>query len=118
MTALNRTQIQQAIAHISTQGALFGEATTATVLDVLRERLGDLGEETRPEKGAVLAREQRKQVTILFAAIDGFTRLTDTARNTKQIETIAPKIEGLSEDMAELKTDVRWMRESMERQHE
>ena len=88
MAALNRTQIQQAIAHISTQGALFGEATTATVLDVLRERLEDLGEETRPEKGAVLAREQRKQVTILFAAIDGFTRLIDTARNTARLQQI------------------------------
>lgn len=88
MGALNQTQIQQAIAHISAQGVLFGETTMATVLDVLQERLADLEKKAQPEKGGVPAREQRKQATILFAAIDGFTRLTDATRNTTRLQQI------------------------------
>ena len=52
----------------------------------------------------------------LDARVD--TVCVETARNTKQIETIAPRLEDLSRDMTEMKTDVRWMRESMESQHE
>lgn len=39
----------------------------------------------------------------------------ESAQNRRQIEAIAPEIEDLSRDITELKTDVRWIRESLER---
>lgn len=89
MLPLSRLQLQQAMSHISSQGALYGEATVATVLDVLRERLADLpGEEQRSEQAASAAMEQRKQATILFAAIEGLTRLPSATRNTARLQQI------------------------------
>lgn len=88
MLPLDRSQLQEAIARISAQDALFSEATVATILEVLQERLTGL--EGTAESGVTVAPvvEQRKQVTILFAAIDGFTRLSGTARNTTRLQQI------------------------------
>lgn len=89
MAFLSRAQLQEAITHFSAQGARFGEVTVATVLDVLQERIATLPEEeAQPERAAVAAVEQRKQATILFAAIEGFTRLPDATRNTARLQQI------------------------------
>ena len=83
-----RSAIQQAIAAIADEGARFGEAAVATALAVLQARMdlsplpADDPPRTDPEPT-----EQRKQVTILFAAIDGLTRLT-AAPNTDRLRQI------------------------------
>ena len=83
---LDRTQLQEAIAVLSAERARLGETVVATTLAVLRER-----ERTAPlPAGASPAAEpgeQRKQVTILFAAIDGLTRLS-AAPNTEKLRQI------------------------------
>ena len=88
MLSLNRSQLQEAIARISAQDALFSEATVATILEILQDRLTSLEEVDGSGGAATPAIEQRKQVTILFAAIDGFTRLPGTARNTARLQQI------------------------------
>lgn len=83
---LDRSQIQEAMAILAAERARLGEAAVATTLSVLQERL-----RSAPPAGAdtdiAEAGEQRKQVTILFAAIDGLTRLTDTP-NTERLRQI------------------------------
>jgi len=88
MPSLDRSQLQEAITRFSAQGVLFDEATVATILEVLQERLTGL--ENTAESGVTVAPvvEQRKQVTILFAAIDGFTRLSGAARDTARLQQI------------------------------
>ena len=44
MTALSRPQLHEAVAYIAARKALFGEATAATVVEVLEERLAALPE--------------------------------------------------------------------------
>lgn len=62
-------QVQQAIAAIESQRAALGETTAAAVLAALHEKLRDL-------RGAAPAQAaQRKQVTVLFASVKGFTSL-------------------------------------------
>ncbi len=67
--------------------ARFGEAVVDTALEVLAERLGETPEPPTAADGG-LAGEQRKQVTILFASIGGFTRLSGAARNTERLQQI------------------------------
>lgn len=89
MISLSRAQIQGAIAQLSAQSEYFGEATIATVLDVLQERLAELPEEEPPPaRAAAVVVEQRKQATILFAAIEGLTRLPGATRNTARLQQI------------------------------
>ncbi|MBP6015652.1 MAG: AAA family ATPase [Candidatus Promineofilum sp.] len=89
MSGLNRAQLQQAIDYLAGQQALLGEAAVLTTLEVLEEQLAALPEEPAGRE-AIDTRpgEQRKQVTILFAAIDGFTRLSGTTRNTARLRQI------------------------------
>lgn len=89
MTALSRPHLQEAVAYIAARKTLFGEATAATAIEVLEERLAALPEEApERETAASPLEEQRKQVTILFAAIDGFTRLAGATRNTARLRQI------------------------------
>ena len=85
----DRMKLETAAARIALERARFGEATVATVLAVLEERLAALppapAESDAPGQ---LPEEQRKQVTVLFAAIDGLTDLTDAARNTERLKQI------------------------------
>ena len=89
MSTLKRAQLQQAIDYLADQQASFGEAAVLTALEVLEEQLATLREEPAVrEVTADLPGEQRKQITILFAAIDGFTRLSGAARNTARLRQI------------------------------
>ena len=85
---LSRDQLHEAIGQFSGQRARFGDAAE-TVLSVLQERLAALPVE--PTATAAQPRrpgEQRKQVTVLFAAIDGFTRLAGATHNTERLRQI------------------------------
>ena len=86
---ITRDQLHEAIAQFADQRARFGPATE-TILSVLRERLAALpGELTATAKPpAHPVSEQRKQVTVLFAAIDGFTRLAGATHNTERLRQI------------------------------
>ena len=85
---LTRDQLHEAIAQFSGQRARFGD-TVETVISVLQERLAALpAEPTATTAQARPAGEQRKQVTVLFAAIDGFTRLAGATHNTEHLRQI------------------------------
>lgn len=89
MGGLKRAQLQQAIDYLTEQRDSLGEAAVLTTLEVLEEQLAALPEE--PAVGQATGSppgEQRKQVTILFAAIDGFTRLSGATRNTARLRQI------------------------------
>lgn len=89
MSGSNRAQLQQAIAYLAAQRASLGEAAVLTTLEVLEEQLAALPEEPAARQAtAAPPGEQRKQVTILFAAIDGFTRLSGATRNTARLRQI------------------------------
>jgi class 3 adenylate cyclase/tetratricopeptide (TPR) repeat protein len=64
------TQLTQAIAALETQRSLLGDAVVDAALGPMRERLAAL----QP----TLSASQRKQATILFADIAGFTALSET----------------------------------------
>ncbi|WP_374686434.1 AAA family ATPase [Promineifilum sp.] len=81
---LNRAQLQEAIAVLSSQRAHWGEDVVATTLNVLAERLAALPD----APGDAPPAEQRKQATILFATLEGFTRLTGAAHNTEPLRQI------------------------------
>jgi len=86
---IDRYQLQTAATRIALERARFGEATVDTVLAVLEEHLAALpGAPDSSGAQGELPGEQRKQVTILFAAIDGLTRLKDVARNTERLKQI------------------------------
>ncbi len=86
---VSRDQLQEAIAQFAGQRARFG-AATETILTVLQERLAALpAEPTAAAKPTARPPdEQRKQVTVLFAAIDGFTRLAGATHNTERLRQI------------------------------
>ena len=54
---------------------------------------------------------------VAWATLDARVDITSDAcnDNRKQIEALVPEVNDLSEDIREVKTDVRWIRESMER---
>src|SRR5690348_10921648 len=62
-----RTHLEQTIAALEAQRTVLGDAITDTALAPLREKLAAL---------APVA--QRKQVTILFADVSGFTAMSET----------------------------------------
>ena len=85
---LTRDQLHDALSQFTAQRARFG-AAAETVLGVLEERLAALPD--GPTVAPAVARpsgEQRKQVTVLFAAIDGFTRLAGATHNTERLRQI------------------------------
>ena len=85
---LTRDQLHEAITQFSGQRARFGDAAE-TVLSVLQERLVALpAEPTATAAPSRRSGEQRKQVTVLFAAIDGFTRLAGATHNTERLRQI------------------------------
>ncbi len=85
----DRARLQEALTLIAAEGSRFGEATVATAIAVLNERLASLPEPALPSESARRPdTEQRKQATILFAAIDGFTRLASATPNTARLRKI------------------------------
>ena len=84
----DRQQLQEAITLLSAQRARFGDATVETAVGVLEERLAALPAQPEPAAAELPAGEQRKQVTVLFAVIEGFTRLAGAAHNTERLRQI------------------------------
>ena len=69
---MERTQLEQAIATLEAQRAILGDAVIDPALVGLRQQLAALAaQERQPEA-------QRKQVTVLFADVSGFTALSET----------------------------------------
>src|SRR5512147_3119659 len=69
-----REQIQQAISSLESQRPILGDLVVETALYALRERLERLDGRSRAPSVA----QQRKQVTVLFADISGFTAMSET----------------------------------------
>jgi predicted ATPase/class 3 adenylate cyclase len=67
----DREQLEQAIAALEAQRAVLGDEAVATSIAALREKLAAL----RP---ASLDAQQRKQITVLFADVSGFTPMSET----------------------------------------
>ena len=67
-----RTELEQAIAALEAQRTILGDAVVDASLGALRQQLAALAAQARqPEP-------QRKQVTVLFADVSGFTALSET----------------------------------------
>jgi class 3 adenylate cyclase/predicted ATPase len=73
MSALEITQLQQAIVALEAQRALLGDAVVNAALAPMREKLATLQAHSPTPQA-----EQRKVVTILFADVSGFTALSET----------------------------------------
>ncbi|RMG71253.1 MAG: hypothetical protein D6711_15655, partial [Chloroflexi bacterium] len=67
--ANNADAILKAIAHMEAQRAVLGDETVDTAVAALRKQLADLTPKTQP---------QRKQVTVLFADVSGYTAMSST----------------------------------------
>ncbi|MBN1260267.1 MAG: tetratricopeptide repeat protein [Anaerolineae bacterium] len=67
-----REQIEQAIAALEAQRAALGAAVVDSAVTALREKLAQLSHPSPPSG------RQRKQVTVLFADVSGFTAMTET----------------------------------------
>lgn len=65
-------QLEQAIAALETQRAILGDAVVDAALAALRDRLAALRPPDLPPD------QERRQVTILFADVSGFTALSET----------------------------------------
>jgi len=66
-----RQKLKQAIEHLESQRAVLGDATVDASIAALRDRLAAL-------ELLTVAEQQRKQVTILFADVSGFTAMSET----------------------------------------
>ena len=65
-------RLQQALAHLEAQRALLGDAVVETAIAALCRQMAELQARPRP------AEQQRKQVTVLFGDLSGFTALAET----------------------------------------
>jgi class 3 adenylate cyclase len=70
----SRYDIEQAILTLETQRELLGDAVLETSLAALRRQLADLGQW---ELAEATHRAERKQVTVMFADISGFTAMSE-----------------------------------------
>ncbi len=79
-------KLEKAMAVIDNQRTLLGDSVADVTLAALRAKRELIGEET-----AVLSEDrltQRKQLTILFAKVDGFTKATQVLPNTRMLNII------------------------------
>ena len=67
----NKEQLEQAITALEGQRAILGDAIVDASLTALRKQLAEL-KPTHPSQ------QQRKQATILFADVSGFTAMSET----------------------------------------
>lgn len=67
-----REQMEQAIRALEAQRAMLGDAVVDTALAPLREKLAALEAQAEARE-----RQQRKQVTVLFADVSGFTAMSE-----------------------------------------
>lgn len=70
----NRRQIEQAIAALQAQRSTLGDEIVDTSMAALRQQLTSPG---RPEITRSALRGERKQVTVMFADISGFTAMSE-----------------------------------------
>lgn len=85
---LHRIDLESAIAVLAEQGDRLGESVVATTLAVLHERLAA----TERVGGTMFLQEppgeQRKQVTVLFTAVDGLTELSQRLPEAQRVAFI------------------------------
>jgi class 3 adenylate cyclase/predicted ATPase len=77
-----RDQLEQAIAALDAQRAILGDAVVNAALAPMREKLASL-QAKQPATG-----HQRKQVTVLFADVSGFTAMSETMDPEEVSETM------------------------------
>ncbi len=77
-----REQLEQAIAALEAQRALLGDAVVDAALAPMREKLAAL------QAQQVGTEQQRKQVTVLFADVSGFTAMSETMDPEEVSETL------------------------------
>ena len=70
----NRQEIEQAIAALEAQRSTLGDAIVETTLNVLGHQLDNL---SQSEISSSALRGERKQVTVMFADISGFTAMSE-----------------------------------------
>ncbi|RPJ49770.1 MAG: hypothetical protein EHM21_06345, partial [Chloroflexi bacterium] len=75
-------QLEQAIATLEAQRSVLGDAVVETAVGPLREKLAALR-----AKGSQKA-QQRKQITVLFADVSGFTSMSERLDHEEVSETI------------------------------
>ncbi len=69
-----REQLEQAIANIEKQRALLGDAVVDSAISAMRAKLSSLAPAPPPAE----PEQQRKQVTVLFGDVSGFTAMSET----------------------------------------
>lgn len=85
----NRQKIEQAIAALEAQRALLGDEVVDTAISSLRKEVQESAEETAP---------QRKQATVLFADLVGFTALAgamDAEDVVELVNTLWERLDGI-----------------------
>jgi len=83
---MEQEQIRYAIASLEAQRSMLSDAVVDATVLTLREKLSQLGAYTNGEKLRRAA--QRKQVTILFANVTGFTGLAESIPDTNMFSRI------------------------------
>ncbi len=79
-------QLQQAIDSIEAQRALFGDVATDIIQTLLQEKLKRENGRSPDEPPTASRIAQRKQVTILFANIAGFTKVAESIPETNMLD--------------------------------
>ncbi len=69
-----REQLEQAIANIEKQRALLGDSVVDSAISAMRAKLNSLA----PALPPVETEQQRKQITVLFGDVSGFTAMSET----------------------------------------
>lgn len=86
---IDQARLEEALALIATRRGQYGDAAVSTAIAMLEEKLATL---PHSAAGRVPLSDhspmQRKQVTILFVALEGFTRLAAAAGNTERLQHI------------------------------
>jgi len=65
-------RLQEALTHLERQRAILGDAVVEAAIAALRRQMAELAAEVQPPE------QQRKQATVLFADLSGFTALAET----------------------------------------
>jgi class 3 adenylate cyclase/tetratricopeptide (TPR) repeat protein len=73
-----RRQLEQAIAALEAQRAVLGEVVVEPLIAAAREKLAALASQPPALAGVDDVSRQRKQVTVLFADVSGFTAMSET----------------------------------------
>lgn len=72
-----REQLEQAIAALEAQRSTLGDAVVEAALGPMREKLATLNKDDQRSADKNQRKQERKQVTILFADVSGFTKMSE-----------------------------------------